>query len=130
MFEKKVEIYITGDKAWLVLILGMEDMLPHWCVHCKLQPEVWKLHGHQLEEPRTIKSNCDMQAKRNVKEGPARKGVKTTPYCWDLIPISNNVVPILHNMIGIANDILKYYASTVDANFIPISKPKEKLRVE
>jgi hypothetical protein len=127
VFEK-VDIYVTGDNAWLVVILGMEDMSPHWCVHCKLQPKDWKVHGHQLGEPRTIQFNCDM-AKSNVREGPLRKGVKTTPY-WDFIPISNYVVPILHNMIGIGNDILKYYESTVDAKFVPISKPEEKLRLE
>ena len=106
----------------------MDDMSPHWCVHCKLQQKVWKLHSHELGEPRTIQFNCDM-AKSNIKEGTVRKGMKTTPY-WDFIPILTKVVPILHNMIGIGNGILKHHESTVDAKFIPVSKSEEKLRLE
>ena len=47
----KIDIYVMGDTAWLVLVLGMEDMSPHWCEHCLLQQKDWKHHDHQLGEP-------------------------------------------------------------------------------
>ena len=68
-------------------------------------------------------------ANSNVPDGPARKGVKCKPY-WDFIPISNYVIPILHNMIGIGNDIIKHYETTVDARFITVTGAEATLRVE
>ena len=75
----KIDIYVTGDTAWHVLVLGMDNMSPHWYVHCLLRQKDWKHHDHQLGEPRTIEFNCVM-ANSNVPKGHARKGVKSKPY--------------------------------------------------
>ena len=39
-------IYVTGDLAFLVIMLGKEHKYPKWCIKCTLHPKVWSEYGH------------------------------------------------------------------------------------
>ena len=41
-------IYVTGDLAFLVILLGKEHSSPHWCIKCQLTSKDWKLYNHTL----------------------------------------------------------------------------------
>lgn len=42
LLELETGIYITGDIKWFCILLGMEDMAPHYCVYCTLRKLEWK----------------------------------------------------------------------------------------
>ena len=41
-------IYVTGDLACLVVLLGKEHQSPHWCIKCKSPSKYWKLSNHSM----------------------------------------------------------------------------------
>ncbi len=70
-----ITIYVTGDTAFLVIILGMEGMSSHHCIHCLLRKkwlEDWK--SWRWNSNRTIEQNCNIPD--SDKSGPERTGVK------------------------------------------------------
>lgn len=47
-------IYLTGDLAFSVILLGIEFSSTKWCFKCKLNPKVWLEHGYNIGETWTI----------------------------------------------------------------------------
>lgn len=112
----KVNLYITGDLAFYAIILGKDGMSPKWCHLCQVK-EKERAEG-VLGELWTIKSYVDAYETK-VATGqyshPSTKsymGVKTRVW-WDFIPISHYVVPLLHCLIGVGNDILNKFRRIV-----------------
>ena len=70
-------LYVTGDLAFSVILLGKVFPSPKWCIKCKLNPKVWLEHGHKIGEDWKInalrldsESNCIGPARCDVKEAP------------------------------------------------------------
>ena len=95
-------LYVTGDLAFLVILLGKEFSSPKWCFKCKLHPKVWLEHGHKIGEDWTI------NALRLVSEsdctGPAWLGVKEVPI-WEFVEVDKYICPVLHNYINLGNNV-------------------------
>ena len=47
-------IYVTGDLAFLVVLLGKEHSSPHWCIKCKSPSKYWKLSNNSMDDEWTI----------------------------------------------------------------------------
>ena len=47
-------IYVTGDIACLVILLGKEYSSPPWCIKCKSPSKNWKLSDHSMIHEWTI----------------------------------------------------------------------------
>ena len=112
----EINIYITDDIKWLVMLLGMEDMAIHWCVHCLLHKEIWATAGHGRGTDRTIE-NIVAMANNPKTKGAAREGVKRKPY-WDFIPVSNYETPLLHIWMGIFNNIDNHFMAKIDQKLL------------
>ena len=123
-----VTIYVTGDIQWMCMLLGMEGMSPHWCIHCLLQKQQWSAQGHERGQERTLEWMASMVADKS-KKGTAILGQKGMPY-WDFIPIKNYVVSLLHCMIGIFNDIDDAFMKIIDEKVIFVTEKEEALRKE
>ena len=41
-------IYVTGDLAFLAILLGKEHSSPPWCITCKSYSKDWKLSNHSM----------------------------------------------------------------------------------
>ena len=41
-------MYVTGDLAFLAMMLGKEHSSPHWCIQCKSPSKYWKLYNHSI----------------------------------------------------------------------------------
>ena len=122
-----IEIYNNGDLKWLAMLLGMADMSNIWCIYCLLRKHEWMEAGHALTEDqiRTIAKNLELAD--SAAMGTNRFGVKFKPY-WPFIPILNYIVPLLHIMIGVFNDILDYFMKKVEAEIIVLPPAELKLR--
>ena len=49
-------IYVTGDLAFLVILLGKEHSSPHWYIKCKSPPIDWKLFNHTIYDEWSIEN--------------------------------------------------------------------------
>ena len=79
-------LYVTGDLAFLIILLGKRFSFPKWFYKYKLNPKAWLKHGHKIGEDWTINSL------RLVLEsdctGLARLGVKEVPI-WEFVELDN-----------------------------------------
>ena len=92
----------------VLMLLGMKDMMQHYCVYCLLSSCTWKETNHDKGEPHTITYMNAAVEKFNItkstKSDPKLKGVKSKPF-WNFIPVSHYCLSILHIQMGILNDI-------------------------
>ena len=49
-------IYVTGDLAFLVILLGKEYSSPHWCIKFKSPSKHWKLSNNSTGGEWTIET--------------------------------------------------------------------------
>jgi hypothetical protein len=101
---------IAGDLAFYATILGKENMSSVWCTWCKLSKSAWALPDHNLGELWTIGDLChvrDNVAAGNISNDPENiKGCTELPL-FDSVPVENYIVPVLHLLIGIGNNLLE-----------------------
>lgn len=120
----EVEQFSAGDCAWQSYLNGKLNMSPHWCLYCPLHRSKFS------EEPDpddpvvdwTIQTLTEM-ADDTTKKGVARLGVTGRPY-FPWIPMINRILPILHLLLGIGNDIITYFGHVVEWNLIHL--PEEE----
>ena len=67
-------LYITGDLAYYVVMLGKGGSSGHWCYRCDLSKDIWKEANHNNG---ALWSNTTLKAMSDTgKVGPSAKGVK------------------------------------------------------
>ena len=49
-------IYVTGDLAFLVILLGKEHLSPHWCTKYQSTSKDWKLSNHTIGDEWSIEN--------------------------------------------------------------------------
>ena len=49
-------IYVIGDLASLIILLGKEHASPHWCIKCKSPSKDWKLSNHTMGDEWSIEN--------------------------------------------------------------------------
>jgi hypothetical protein len=124
-----IDLYITGDLAFQAMALGKESMSGHWCTQCTMQMQC-TLTEVQLSEVQmwTIEEYCRLgdEAERQGK-GETKLGVKQKPW-WDFIPITHYMVPLLHCMIGVGNQLLDMLRDIINEHLENLTCTKEKIR--
>ena len=105
---KPVTAFLSGDLAFLFLILGRENFSGHWCYICMLQKKDWQSFGHSCGGAWTLETMTEqLQLNEHAKKkGAERKGVVEPAYFN--IPIERVVFPLLHALIGVGNQLLQY----------------------
>jgi hypothetical protein len=96
------KVFMTGDLAFQAMALGKESMAGHWCMQCKASRLQFK---HKDCEMWTMEElvRCGDNAEKN--KGNPVLGAKKKPW-WPFIPLLNYLVPLLHCLIGIGNQLL------------------------
>ena len=67
-------LWITGNLAYYVIMVGKEGSSGHWCYRCDLHKDTWKLHNHEcgiLWTNERLKAMAD-----SGNTGAALKGVE------------------------------------------------------
>mmetsp|Transcript_56849 Transcript_56849/g.66463 ORF Transcript_56849/g.66463 Transcript_56849/m.66463 type:complete len:122 (-) Transcript_56849:112-477(-) len=105
--------------------MGKEYSSGHWCIICRLHPNVWKVFDHTRGEKWTMKSLRAMA--ESTKTNAERLGVKIKPYL-DFIPMSNFVIPVLHSQINLGNDVLYSLLDYAADNIESISSEEQVTR--
>ena len=110
---ERVRLYVTGDLAFYAMALGRESMSGHWCYLCKLSRTQYTSMLHNNGEMWTMATLKEFGTHIKNKRGKADQGVKQPPW-WDFIELENFVVPLLHTLIGIGNDLLESFREWVN----------------
>ena len=114
---------MVGDLKFLSMMLGKVDFDSYWCYLCMLSHPDWQQKGYASDGELWTLDKLKKQAEiAKTKDGKERKGVREDPY-FD-IPVERFIWPILHTLIGIGNNILKYLVDIVE-NEIQHIPPKE-----
>jgi hypothetical protein len=113
----KANVYVTGDLAFYAMVLGKEGMSGHWCHLCKLSRKEFADLAAEGEE---WTSQAMIDAAKEVEDSGDKKpklGVKSKLW-WPFIKVENYVVPLLHTLIGIGNDILDNLKDIVNEKIV------------
>ena len=94
---------VTGDLAFLVILLGKECSSSTWCFKCELYPKVCLKRGHKIGEDWTM--NALILVSESNSTGLAGHGVKESPI-WDFFEVDKYICPVLHNQINLTNNVL------------------------
>jgi hypothetical protein len=112
-----VNVFITGDLAFLSTLLGKENMSTAWCPWCMLSKVQWSLKNHDKGELWTIDKIIQLREKVDLKELSEEpeylRGCTKVPL-FDSVPIENYIVPVLHILIGVGNSLVNAVFEFVD----------------
>ena len=114
--------FMVGDLKFLSMMLGKENFDSYWCYLCMLGHADWQKHGYTPGELWSLDKLKKQAEISKTASGTDRMGVLEVPY-FD-IPVERYIWPILHTLIGIGNNILKYLVDIVD-NEIQLIPAKE-----
>jgi len=108
-FAFEMRTFVAGDLAFFSTLLGKENMSSVWCTWCKLSKVEWAQTGHPLGECWTINDLLDLR--QNVACGNLASVTENLKGCmeeplFDSVPVDNYIIPVLHLLIGIGNNLL------------------------
>jgi len=110
--DVKTWLFVTGDLAFYAMALGRESMSGHWCFLCKLKKSMFA--SGDAGDHWTMEQLIDVANKvESSKNKKPQEGVKTKPW-WPFIPLKHFMVPLLHVLIGIGNDLLTSFRDWVN----------------
>jgi hypothetical protein len=110
----KVNLYVVGDIAFQAMALGREGMSPHHYLHCRMGRTEFK-NKDAIGLPWTMTTYVEI-GQQCKTSGNQQLGVKQEPW-WPFIPLENYMVPILHALIGIGNQLLTKFCDVVNEYF-------------
>lgn len=122
----EVQIFVTGDLSFQAMTLGREDMSGKHCMMCKTS-------GTQMNKDRHTIGDCwtfpelESIGKDSVEKKKALHGVKNVPW-WSFLKFEHHMVPLLHCLIGVGNNLLDRFCDVVN-EFIEI-KSNEEIKIE
>ena len=94
--------------AFYDMTLGRESMSGHWCFLCKLSHTKY---SDKLSKDGVMWILEDLEVLgKKLKDGKLKpkEGVKQ-PLWWDFLPVEHYMIPLLHVLIGISNDLLDQF---------------------
>jgi hypothetical protein len=124
-----ISIYLFGDFKFLYAMLGRSGYESSWCLYCTMSKAQWK-EKHQST------CNCDaglwdikklssvvlenIQRESNTTTAPESSGVKEQPLV-NFIPMHNVVIPLLHELLGLGNDVMNMFRDWIDERMEPLT---------
>ena len=118
--------YLTGDLAFLAVVLGKEGFEGWWCNFCKGYRTNWKTKG-ALFEPWSMTELIDQAVKNTLQQlkGSDRMGVKEKTNLTDGTIV---IYPGLHGLLGIGNQLVNYFFDMLDKEIEPVPPDELLLR--
>ena len=119
-----VSVYVTGDLAFQAMILGRESMSGAHCMMCMLK-------NSEFDRPMSglpWKFQYIIEAGKKAEEkGRSINGVKQAPW-WPFLKFENHMVPLLHCMIGIGNNLLDRFCDVIKEFFEAMSTEEVNMK--
>eukprot|EP00956_Cyclotella_meneghiniana_P036251 scaffold123208_cov22-Cyclotella_meneghiniana.AAC.1 len=120
-------MYVTGDLAFYAMVLGRESSSGTRCFICRMSAREFSASLRKgdpwtYELMNTCVEELDAQKARG-KKTTSVEGCKEKAW-WQMIPLENYLVPLLHTLIGIGNDVFDNFRDIINRD-IECLDPKE-----
>ena len=117
------QLYVTGDLAFYGMVLGKEGMSGKHCHLCQTSLAEMKTLARDgqrwtYEEMDRLAASYQSDKRKSKK---ATMGMKNSPW-FKCIPLENYVVPLLHCLIGVGNDLFSKFRDIVSEEIEYISQ--------
>jgi hypothetical protein len=129
VLNTKLELYINGDYKYLFMMAGRSGYCGGYCLYCRLRQSEWKQLHKTLDstdcgvEEWTIKAVCHIALEQEQKAGKGETfrsvGVREAPV-WPFISIRRMLIPILHELLGLGNDLMSKFWGYVEEGAEPL----------
>ena len=96
-------LYVTGDLAFLVILIGNEFSSSKWCFEYKRRPKVWLECGYVIGEDWTINTLILISISNSTSS--TRLGVKESSI-WECVEVDKYMCPVLRNQINLGNNVI------------------------
>ena len=122
-----MQLHIISDLKFLFTMMGKDRYSGAWCIYCVLKQSQWTAIHRDNDEG---KCNCEadlwtieklhgvamIQMQKDALDRTYESsGIREIPY-WNFIPVTCVIVPILHLLLGLGNDILDSFWEWVDVH--------------
>jgi len=114
------EVYVVGDLAFYAMVLGREHSSGSRCYLCRMSAKEFA-KALKRGEAWTYELMNDLVSQ--MQNGKPLEGCKQRAW-WQMIKLANYLVPLLHELIGIGNDIYDNFRDYVNEE-IECLDPKE-----
>lgn len=125
-----VKVYLTGNHAFQAMVLGRESMPGQHCMLCKLSRKEFDEYKAKDNNGIPWTTNDLVQIGTKVctpkQGGRPISGVKKPPW-WPFIKMEHVMVPLLHCLIGIGNNLLNRFCDIVNEYIEKLSPAEKKL---
>jgi hypothetical protein len=120
--DSKIRLFIAGDMKFEFTMAGRDGFSGSYCLWCKLSKAEWSIcHNLGNDEEGgawTIQDlfNVNAAAQLNYHDNNGdgtMTGVKEYPF-WDFIPINRYLFPLLHDLLGLGNNIVDFIWNYID----------------
>ena len=103
-------MYIVGDLLLCAMIFGREHSVCHHCYQCRLSSREF---SNLVKQGEPLTHDLLIILVETVRNGKLVEGCKVKTW-WQFIKVQNDLVPLLHKLIGISNNILNHVKDTVN----------------
>jgi hypothetical protein len=124
-----IQLYIAGDLKFEFTMAGRDGHASSSCLWCKLTKKEWiEIHDKgsaELGDPWLLDElfsiNAHAQLRESNNEDGDMQGVKENPF-WSFIPIGRYLFPLLHDLLGLGNNVIEYVWETLLERWEPQSE--------
>ncbi len=137
VLKTKLELYINGDYKFLFMMAGRSGYCGGYGLYCSLrQSEGERLHKTLDRtdcgvEEWTIEALCQIALEQEQQAGRGETfrsvGVREAPV-WPFISIRRMLMPILHELLGLGNDLMSNFWSYVEEGAEPLEPDEVEAR--
>jgi hypothetical protein len=135
--DSTLELYLMGNWKFLFMMVGRSGYCGGYCMYCRLKQSEWiALHSERYscycgaEEWNMTKLHGVALKQLNNEEEEEKyesKGVRTFP-CWEWLPLGRVLIPILHELLGLGNDLVSSTKGYVEEAVGPLMQDEKQAR--
>jgi hypothetical protein len=131
-----MEFYLIGDLKFLFMVLGRSGYSGSNCLYCDLTITQWKkLHlekgldcgGHEVTIEGLSARYVTSTQNQDETMPLSSIGQKELPV-WNFIPIMNTLIPLLHILLWLGNDLLEHFWKWLDERVEPLTTEEVEAR--
>ena len=103
-----IEIYLFGDLKYIFMMMGRDAYSGHHCLFCCTKKAEWKKMYRELSSARLNNAKWTIPLLEQVMYNIYKylPDGKKLNHIWNFIPVTLIIIPILHILLGLTNDVL------------------------
>jgi hypothetical protein len=135
--DSTLELYLMGDWKFLFMMVGRSGYCGSYCMYCRLKQSEWVVRHAERNSCVCGAEEWDMTKLHEVamkqlnieadEEKYESQGVKGFP-CWEWLPLKRVLIPVLHELLGLGNDLFASSKSYIEEAVEPLMAEEKQAR--